>query len=223
MKKILSVVFAVMLVGLMAFGQTTTPVLSRNAVGYVKVIAERGKLVLGRVDFLPLDGSAVASNVFGNQLPNGTQILSYDPSIAAYRIDSKSFAGWSTNINFATGKGFWVKIPLTAASNAYDVFFMGEVPSSSTAPTTTLQIAQGVTQLGFPYPTEVVWTNTALAKAAKRGDQMITWDGTNYVINSLSFAGWAFPNMILTPAQGFWYKTQTPATNWQVAKPYVWP
>ena len=67
MKKIALVVLLA-LVGSIAYGQTQ--VLSRNAVGYVKILGEKGKLTLGRSDFEAMDsaGGIQVSNMFGNQL-----------------------------------------------------------------------------------------------------------------------------------------------------------
>ena len=128
MKKLILVAIMTAFVASLAQAQTNQ-VLSRNAVGYVKLNAEKGKLLLGRTDFIPMNGSYVASNIFGTaQWPNGTRVLSYDTSLPGYRTDSKSFAGWSTNITFTRGKGFWFQVPTTAPSNNYDIFLMGEVP-----------------------------------------------------------------------------------------------
>ena len=73
MKKIALVMVLLVFVGSVAIGQTTQ-VLSRNAVGYVKVLGEKGKLTLGRSDFEAMDaaGGIMVSNMFGNQLPDDT-------------------------------------------------------------------------------------------------------------------------------------------------------
>ena len=223
MKKLILVAIMTAFVASLAQAQTNQ-VLSRNAVGYVKLNAEKGKLLLGRTDFIPMNGSYVASNIFGTaQWPNGTRVLFYDTSLPGYRTDSKSFAGWSTNITFTRGKGFWFQVPTTAPSNNYDIFLMGEVPDSTTAPNTTNVVASGITQIGYPYPADVLWTNTTLARGSPNGTILYTWDGTNYIPNNKSFAGWANPNLVLTPGQGFWYRTANAATNWVEVKPYTWP
>jgi len=223
MKKLILVAIMTAFVASLAQAQTNQ-VLSRNAVGYVKLNAEKNKLLLGRTDFIPMNGSYVASNIFGTaQWPNGTVVYTYDPSLPGYKIDNKGFAGWSTNIVFTRGKGFWFKVPATAPSNNYDIFLMGEVPDATTAPDTTNTVANGIAQIGYPYPADVYWTNTTLAKGSPNGAIVYTWDGTNYVLNNKSFAGWANPNLIITPGQGFWYKNNLATTNWVEVKPYTWP
>jgi len=202
----------------------TNQVLSRNAVGYTKITCPKGGLVLVRMDFESMDGGDLhAEDVFGDQLPMGSIIYSYDTSIPGYVSDSRTFAGWSTNIVFERGMGFWIKVPDTAASNEYQVYMMGEVPDRFTAPTSTTDIANGVTLVGYMYPNDIYWTNTTLAKNAAMGDKIYYWDGSNYVVDSLGFVGWSDPNLVITPHMGFWFKTAQPATNWVETKPYTWP
>ncbi len=202
----------------------TNQVLSRNAVGYTKITCPKGGLVLVRMDFESMDGGDLhAEDVFGDQLPMGTLIYHYDPSLGSYVTDNKSFAGWSTNIIFERGMGFWIEVPDTAASNEYQVYMMGEVPDRFTAPTSTVSVASGINQIGYTYPNDVYWTNTDLAKNAAMGDILYWWDGTNYQVNNLSFAGWADPNLVITPGMGFWFETSLSATNWIEGKPYTWP
>ena len=54
MKKIALVVLLALVCSI-AYGQTQ--VLSRNAVGYVKILGEKGKLTLGRSDFEAMDAA----------------------------------------------------------------------------------------------------------------------------------------------------------------------
>ena len=202
----------------------TNQVLSRNAVGYTKITCPKGGLVLVRMDFESMDGSDLhAEDVFGDQLPMGSSIYEYDPSIPGYVIDNYGFVGWSTNIIFTRGMGFWIKVPDTAVSNEYQVYMMGEVPDRFTAPTSTTDIANGLTLVGYMYPNDIYWTNTSLAKNAAMGDTMYYWSGSNYVANSLGFAGWGDPNLVITPSMAFWFETGQPATNWIETKPYTWP
>ena len=219
---VLAVIVAAAALALFCYAQTNQ-VLSRNAVGYVKVTCPRGGLVLVRMDFESLDGSDLhAEDVFGDQLPLGTSIYAYDPSIPGYVSDSRNPFGWSTNIVFGRGMGFWIKVPGTAASNEYEVYMLGEVPDRFSAPTSTTDIASGLTLVGYMYPSEIYWTNTTLAKNAALGDTLYYWDGSNYVANSLNPFGWGDPNLVITPGMAFWFKTGS-ATNWVESKPYTWP
>ncbi|HDD25297.1 MAG TPA: hypothetical protein ENF52_07665 [Chloroflexi bacterium] len=119
--------------------------------------------------------------------------------------------------------GFWIKVPDTAASNEYEVYMLGEVPDRFSAPTSTTDIASGSTLVGYMYPSEILWTNTHLARNAVIGDMMYYWDGTNYIANNKTFMGWSDPNLLITPDMGFWFCTSRSGTNWVEVKPYTWP
>jgi len=177
------------------------------------------------MDFESLDGSDLhAADVIGDQLPLGSVVFTYDPGIPGYLSDNKSFAGWDTNVIFDRGKGFWFQVPASAASNEYCVFLMGEVPDRFSATNTDVDVVEGINQLGYGYPAEVIWTNTDLAKQAALGDVLFTWDGTNYIPNNLGFAGWANSNLVLQPGQGFWFQKQSVGVlGWDETKPYTWP
>jgi hypothetical protein len=97
MKKILCLV-AILIVA-QTVAQAQTQVLSRNAVGYVKITAERGKLVLGRSDFESLDGSGgiTVSNLFGDQVPANSAVYLWDRASATYKSITKfARGGWGT-------------------------------------------------------------------------------------------------------------------------------
>ena len=224
MKRLVPVLFLTAAGAALLCHAQTNQVLSRNAVGYVRVTCPRGGLVLVRMDFESLDGSDLhAEDVFGDQLPSGTSIYAFDPSIPGYVIDNYSFLGWSTNIVFQRGKGFWIEVPDSAPSNEYQVYLMGEVPDRFTAPTSTVSVASNLSLLGYMYPSDILWTNTELAKNANMGDRLYHWDGTSYVPNTLGFLGWTDPNLVITPGMGFWFETTAAATNWIETKPYTWP
>ncbi|MBN1268809.1 MAG: hypothetical protein JXB04_04420 [Kiritimatiellae bacterium] len=202
----------------------TNQVLSRNAVGYTRVVVPKGGLVLVRMDFEDLAGGDLhAADVIGDQMPMGSVVYHYDNGLGGYATDNKTVLGWSTNIIFDRGMGLWLRVPSTAVSNEYVVYLMGEVPDRFTAPTSQVAVASGITQLGYLYPADVLWTNTTLAKNSKLGDVLYWWDGSNYVANNRSVLGWANPNLVLTPSMGFWFKTTAAATNWIEDKPYTWP
>jgi hypothetical protein len=218
---------AVLLAGTCVYAQTNQ-VLSRNAVGYVRLVCPKGKFVLARVDFEPLNSLVLppdvhSEDVFGSQLPLGTTIYAYNNVKGSYDQDNLTFGGWDTNIVYDRGMGFWIAVPESAASNEYVAYLMGEVPDRFTAPTTVVAVAQGYTQLGYGYPAAVLWTATDLAVHADIGDTLYTFNGTNYVPNNLTFGGWDDPNMVIYPGEGFWFVTAKLATNWFEIKPFTWP
>jgi hypothetical protein len=231
MKKIALMMVLLVFVGSIAIGQTTQ-VLSRNAVGYVKILGEKGKLTLGRSDFEAMDsaGGIQVSNMFGEQLPADTFLYLWDRSAATYKILAKASRGsWGAagTTRVARGGGFWIRVPGTAASNEYPVYIMGEVPDRSTSPTTTVSGITGVNMFGFPYPVQGSWTNTDIAKKAPPNSFLYIWNqaGQAYVVYAKSARGaWdaATTNLVLNPGQGFWLRN-TGTFDWVEAKPYTWP
>ena len=134
MKKIVIVALAAVLVASVASAQTQ--VLSRNAVGYTKVTADRDAFALVRNDFVPLSGDNTPSNLFGlTTFPTNTTIYVWDGPNTKYNLETivyQKAAGslvWSPGSNVLDpGMGFWVKVPSDAPSNEYTAFMMGEVP-----------------------------------------------------------------------------------------------
>lgn len=233
MKRMVLVMLAVVMAGTLAFGQTQ--VLSRNAVGYVKVDAERGKFALVRLDFESMDGSQGGCMVVSNlldwtQFPDDTLLYLWNYATREYRpiVQRSSRGGWGSGGSnlVCRGEGFWVKIPSGAASNSYPVFLMGEVPDRTTAPTTTIESLTGLNILGFPYPVDVIWTNTDLAKKLPGDSLLYLWGGSSYIgpyQKSARSGTWGeASNLVVRPGQAFWVKT-TGTVDWVEGKPYTWP
>lgn len=224
MKKLALALIGLTLVGSSAFAQTTG-VLSRNAVGYVRIDAVRSNLHFIANNFFELNGAPITvTNLLGAQVPVGSQVLVWDPSAQQYRPESRTVVGWSPGTNrLIPGRGFWLRIPGNAVSNSYPVFLMGEVPDKTTAPTSTQSIAVGLNMVGMSYPVSTKWTNTSLAKSAPIGAQVLFW-GSNgqYVPASRTVVGWSPNTNVINPGQGFWYRSSV-VTNWTETKPYTWP
>lgn len=233
MKRMILVMLAVVMAGTLAFGQTQ--VLSRNAVGYVKVDAERGKFALVRLDFESMDGSQGGCMVLSNlldwtQFPTNTLVYLWNYDVREYRttVQRGSRGGWGAGGSnlVCRGEGFWVKIPSDSPSNSYPVFLMGEVPDRTTAPTTTMSSLTGLNILGFPYPVDVLWTNMDIAQKLPPNSLLYLWDGANYegpYQKSTRGGTWgAASNLVIHPGQAFWVKT-TGTVDWVEGKPYTWP
>jgi len=229
MKKLALALIGLTLVGSSAFAQTTG-VLSRNAVGYVKVSVGKGKLELIRNDFEDITGAGIAiTNIIGNQVPTDSSVLLWNYSLQTYIAANKLRSGWDaqgTN-RLLRGQSFFLRVPSTAVSNEYQVYLMGEVPDKTTAPSTTVSVINGIGMYGVGYPVTEKWTNTTIAKAAKTDDSVLIWDYSNqtYVAGNKLRSGWDATGVALTlrPGQGFWFRTSLGATNWVITKPYTWP
>jgi hypothetical protein len=228
MKKLVIALAGIAALSSVAFGQTNQ-VLSRNAVGYEAIIVPSNKLNLVRLDFVNLDGAPyTVTNLIGDQLPQGSSVFIWNKATASYVGENKIRTGWSPGTNRITrGVGMFIKGPggLANVSNQYTVYFMGEVPDSLTAPTTSISGITGVNLHGYPYPADIQWTNTGLARNGAQGDSLFIWDVSNqtYVGYNRIRTGWgAGTNVILRPGQGFWYSSTT-VQNWVEIKPYTWP
>ena len=221
MKKLIIVTLVVISVAAVAFGQQ---VLSRNAVGYQQVSLPKGQMSLIRHDFEELDTQLCISNVFAS-LPQGSQVNLWKEDQTGYITINRGLAGWGASGSnlLLRGRGFWVKIPSTAPSNAYQVFLMGEVPDRFSAPTTTISVLPGAKLAGYPYPVDIKWTNTTIAKAAPSGSKIHVWNGASYVTYNRGLGGWGSgTNLMITPGMGFWLQWGS-GTTWTETKPYTWP
>jgi hypothetical protein len=220
MKKITAILLGTLIASSAALA-STNQVLSRNAVGYVKVDAPAG-LNMVSVDFQEISGGNFSvTNLIGNQLPSGSSVFIWDRASSTYRQELRTRSGWSPGTNIISrGQGMFIQSP-----SATSLFFMGEVPDSSTAPSTTLANVTGLGMLSYPYPVDVAWTNTQLAQSGVSGDSLIVWDvdTQGYVQYLRTRSGWgAATNLVLKPGQAFWFSTST-NINWIVNKPYAWP
>lgn len=195
------------------------PVTSVNIVGYSKIDCLKGKVVLVNTAFKKVGGGSLnASDVVGDQLPLGSSIYAYDPTLPGYIADNSEESGWTTNINFAGNMGFWISVPSDAVSNSYAVVLSGEAPLNLAD---TNKVYSGITLLGYPYTASVAWTNTTLAKSAQPGDSLYVYNPTNgYTSYNMEEGGWSDPSLIISISMGFWYQTSSSTfTNIEV-RPY---
>jgi hypothetical protein len=107
------------------------------------------------------------------------------------------------------------------------LFLAGGLPSSTTAPTTTVEIQAGYTGLGYGYPVAKAWTDTTLAQGATRGDRIWVVDPVTRVFTSYPYGGFVpdwggASSLVLELGMGFYYQTASPQT-WVETKPYTYP
>lgn len=230
MKKALIIALGLAFVG-SAFAQTNT-VLSRNAVGYVKVdLVASNKLHLIRNDFVGIGSSAVAISNTLATLPVGSKVLLFNESAQAYNpAITKTAFGWGPAGSNVLPRG--VSFFLTTANSptnvpSYPLYIMGEVPDAQTAPNTAVSIPAGFGFKGYPYPVAQKWTNTALSVQLGLGAKVIPWDSSlqtyGSAITKTAF-GWgpAGNALVLNPGQGFLISASAPGSASEV-KPYTWP
>ena len=230
MKKLIIAALAAGLIGASAQAQTNQ-VLSRNAVGYVKVTAASNSMVLIRNDFndLTSGGAPAVSNIIGDQVPVNSTVFIWSRSSQSYNSGTRSSrSGWgSFGSNMLNrGEGFFLKIPSGAGISNYTVYLMGEVPDKTTAPTTTVANVTGLGLFGNPYPVSTPLTNIAIVANAANNDVVYLWNVTNqsYVSYTRSSrSGWGgATNVTLSPGEGFWLRSSI-TQQWSTVKPYTWP
>jgi hypothetical protein len=244
MKKLLLLVLGSVWVGSMAFGQTTQ-VLSRNAVGYVKVDVLSNNLALATLNFNAFDNKISA--VFTNQLTGGgnfnisDNVLKWDPFNKTYIIFWKTTGGeWRqfpqavlTTNRLKPGETFWIK---NNHNTNQTVYLMGEVPDRITALTQEVDVVSNLNFVAYSYPSEIAITNLNLPQAKSGGnfntaDNILKWNPITktYTIFWRAAGGWReFPQTTSTvakilPGDGFWYKRLSTNFVWSEVKPYTWP
>jgi len=227
MKKTI-VLLAATLAATAAMAQTNQ-VLSKNAVGYVRVDIPKGKFDLVAEPFVQIGGAEnfdVGAVFDSNSVPQSTQALLWNPTAQSYVIEVyDTIDGWSPGTNqIHRGQSFFVKIPAGYTGTTYSVYMMGEVPTANN--TVTLVGGQHFNAAAYSFPAATFLTNSAVNNVAGQSDQLVTWQvGTqSYAFNVFdSIDGWTDPTAVFTPGHGFFYKRAGTATNWVDVKPYTWP
>ena len=227
MKRIALAIAGLAVISTAAFAQSNQ-VLSRNAVGYVKVSTTRSNMHFMAHNFLDINGGPVTvTNLIGSQVPNGSVVIVWDSGNQAYRFENRVAGQWLPGTNrLVPGRGFWLRVNPAAASNAYQVYMMGEVPDGSTLPTNSQTIVPGLNMLGESYPVSVKFTNTTLATGGRNSDVAIFWNeaAQGYVFENRVAGQWLPGTNVVSPGRGFWYRsTRTSNVVWTSTKPYTWP
>ncbi len=222
MKKTTAILLGTLIASSAAFAQSN--VLSRNAVGYIKHSFGSGFSVIQNT-FESMGAPIAISNTFAT-LPNSSKIHLWNGS--SYQTITKNFLGWGAagSNTLDRGSAVWVELPLSVGTNLYDVYIMGEVPDSTTAPITEVGATPGFNFVGFPYPVATAWSNTSFAAASPNSSKLHVWNGSGYQTFTKNFLGWgAGAAYVLEPGQGFWLEWPSSAvsTNLNVTKPYEWP
>ena len=220
-----------------------TQVSSNNIVGYFKLTVDRGGLYMLRSDFDTGSTDLMTpTSVFGSSLPVGTEVYAWNNQTQSYSISKYSIVyskppvikpiatNWSLSVEISRGKGFWLKVPTNAPESSYTIYIMGQVPTNQTE---TIQIAQGLNMTAYAFPSEVLWTNTALAKSATVNDEVYLWNpvSKSYSIGKYSIqyskppvikaiaTNWTIPTMTIPVGKSVWYKSAKPK-EWTEPRPY---
>ena len=238
MKKFIVILAAVVIA---ATVWATNQVTSINVAGYVKATLNRGQYSMLRYDFFMMDGSPTVSNIFGSQLPVGSKVFRWTGSGYAteeFKIKigpPPTFLNLGTNWTPGTnhldlGAGFWAYVPPSAPQATYTLNLMGEVPNN---PTSTIPILGSYNLIGYSYPTDIMWKDTALAQNAAVGDKVFFWNGGGYDSSEFKIkigppptflnlgTNWTGvgTSYVVRVGNGFWFQA-TSGRNWTETRPY---
>ena len=233
---------AVMVSGMLASGvfAQSNEVSSVNVVGFQNVTVASNGYTMVALPFYALDGTNTLDAVLEGQLTQGNtsadadNVIFFDAASQSYVRNWKSPIGWLTGGSpstqeFWTARGFWVK---TAQLTNQSLRLKGDVPLSNS---TTQTVYEGYNLIAYPYPADVVVTNTDLHANATQGntsaeaDNLIKWDanGSVYVRYWLSPIGWLqggtpAPDLKLNQGEAFWFlrRSGNGSFLWVEDKPY---
>lgn len=225
MKKITAIILGTLVATSAVFAQSN--VLSRNAVGYIKIPVGTNKLHLVSNPFVPLDAAGdLVTNMFA-AVANNTTISIWNEVGQGYVSYLKNARGGWSGAGFATARVARADGVFIRSGGTGTVYFMGEVPDRFTAPTTTQSRASGITMLGFPYPVEVDLTNSTIGLQLSPNSTISFWvpDAnayTSYLKNARgAWVGAA--GVKIKPGDGMVIRSTNAPQNWNVAKSYTWP
>lgn len=200
MKKLAGVIVAGLVVATAAFSQTTV---GSAIMGYTKITIPSNQFVLVSLDFS--NESNTISELFGS-LPVASMVYIWDATTQSYNTIVKSRSGWGTpgTNKISIGSGVFVALPTDVQTT--NLLFSGIVP---TAGTTDVYKVSGYSLVSFPYPTEVSFTNTMLAKNAISGEIASFWSN-GWVSYSKGRSGWlGAENVKIRIGDAFFYHSST--------------
>lgn len=224
MKKMMLVMAAATLVAGATVQAQSETVTSVNVVGYYSVTIPANGIALVTPVLESFDAGTVA-DIFGDQLPNNSTIFIWDRIQNTYRQATRTArGGWGTGGTnlILRGDGVWV-VPAKLGTPT-TITFMGEVPGKANqAETSTVANIAGVDAVGYTYPTDIAWSNTALYTQLGVNSSIHVWDIDLQKYNTYtrtSRGGWgAAASLTIKAGHAFWVSPVAPM-DWQEVAPY---
>ena len=208
-------------------------VLSANAVGYIKrtVPANGGLEVISyALNPMPYSGITYFTNTsVAAEMPNYSWAYFWNPTTQRWIPAQKSGKGvWpieATSKQLLAGEMFFLKTPSGAA--AQDVTITGEVPDDATLERAVVG-GNAIAALGNPYPVDVAFTNTTVAKNAGNYSWAYFWNpATGRWIPAQKSGKGVWPieatSKTVLAGEGFFLKDVNAGSVWTNVKPYTWP
>lgn len=202
--------------------------LSGAATGQTTLVLNSGKQHLIRYDYEVPASSRTLNALIGQQVPPGSQFISMDVVNQAYwptiTLDREGSWGPRGTTTLARGVAYWLRIPPQGGlvtSNQYAVTLAGTVPT--TEKTLTAAGNGFISPLGYPYPQDKLFGQTALSAAAPANSTVYFWDPTNmyFMAGTKSLKGWmpAQANYTIKSGEGFFFKTPPGGAELNVVEP----
>ena len=233
MKKTLWIAIAGALAASVVAASAQGEVLSANAVGYIKrtVPANGGLEVISyALNPMPYSGVTWFTNTsVASEMPNLSAAFFWNPTIQRWTGAVKSGKGiWDVTAaskQILPGEMFFLKTP--AGAPAQEVTITGEVPDDATLERAVVG-GNAIAALGNPYPVDIAFTNTDVAKKAANLSAAFFWNPTTgrWIGAVKSGKGiWDVTAVAKTiqAGEGFFMKDAGAASVWTNVKPYTWP
>ena len=211
MKKLVMTGAVLVCAASVALAQTVT---SANMVGYNKGENTSFQILGTQFD----TGDSTPAGVFGDQLPLGSKVYTFDGS---YQISTytEGFFGapnfWSVESDIGGGVGYWLAVP----EGTHTSIVSGEVPLDDSI---TNSIVAGFQMMSYPYPVER--NVTQLGLAPQIGDKIYKFTDA-YEISTYTKGFFGAPDFwssdfLLGVGEGFWYDSGVD-TSWVVTRPFT--
>jgi hypothetical protein len=161
---------------------------------------------LPKDDLTLFSTSLINSNTINSlfsELPAGTAIYMWDVEGQAYRILMKTDLGWGasgTNV-VKNGSGLFIRPP-KGVQTSFTI--CGDVPLEESK---TVFSSAGFALLSYPYPHNVLFVDTEMAKKAAVGDEISFWKN-GWETYTKTGQGWTGADQLqLKTGQAFFYRS----------------
>lgn len=207
-----------------ALAQSET-VTSVNVVGYMTVTIPTNGLALITPVVESFDPGTI-EDLDNGQLPNGADAYIWN-SGGYLKVSKDTRGNWTgsatTNI-ILRGDAVWIAPNNATADTTFTM--MGEVPGAyNAAATTTVANISGTDAVGYSYPVDILWTNTALSSQLPNGSDLYIWNLGTQGYNKFSkdtrgnWTGSGISTLEIKTGEAFWVTTSTPL-DWDETVPY---
>ena len=209
-----------------------TNVNSVNVVGYKKVETTANVYKIMGVNFEKIASTnfvfTISDLLATNGLPNLATVYLFNGLTYVPEQFYEGFGWWPDTNKIYRGDAFWF-ISTANLTNA----FLGEVPCSDYAGTTSIPLSQGCQLFTYPYPVSILADDTALHSHpyAVQGDAIYVFNASGTYDAWVYYDGYGFycdaypaDQLTLEPGVGYWYsKIGAGTVTWIEPKPYLEP